>query len=114
MGGLCAAESSAFVVTRRSLSVAMAGTWFDSYLGLYRTDTGRSAGSFPSPGALRAWEQRTIDVSAACGRSVALSWTAAGDPDAEYAIDDLTLEGPACEAYLDLDGDGACPAGTDI
>lgn len=113
-GGLCSASSSSFLVTHEWISMATAGTAYGSAVSVSRVYRNQSLGSFPELTALNTWQERTLDVSAGCGRESRVYWSGAGAVNDAFAIDDLALEGPVCDSYLDRDGDGACPAGEDL
>jgi hypothetical protein len=57
-----------------------------------------------------SWFPAEVDLSGVCGEDVALDLWVSG---ATAELDDVAFGGEPCAAFVDGDGDGACPQGVD-
>lgn len=72
--------------------------------------------AIPAAPSADTFEDVAVDVGLACGTSAIarLYWHAPYDHVDTWWIDDLTLDGPACPQFTDVDGDGLCTEGADL
>ncbi|MEZ4237025.1 MAG: hypothetical protein R3F59_12905 [Myxococcota bacterium] len=109
--------SAPFTVTHTALSYALIDAREPLGVALESLDGAPlSSGWSPGPASADSFEERVVDVSAACGvdARVVLSTFSYGDMLSSWSIDDVALSGDVCPAFLDGDGDGTCPRGTDL
>jgi hypothetical protein len=109
-------QTDPFLITHTELSYARIDVYNPSFPLNVHTDAGTFAAHVAGPTSTDAYTNCVVPLSTdACATMGHVEIQIDGQAFAdEWYIDDVALSGPICAEYLDADGDGLCPLGTDL